>query len=93
MDSNFFSNKVANNQKIERAQKDANKYAQSKMQPILDELNALIKEKMPEAEVPRSLWVKIDSLLGKQIALAHGVGFMKGLEKRKLYNASGSELL
>lgn len=93
MGKDFFSNKVAANQKIDRAKKEADLYAAKKMQGILDELNNLLQEAFPEEAVLAGTWRKIDKLIGSQIALAHGVGFMLGLEKRKLYNASGNELL
>lgn len=88
----FFENKIEANRKVERAKKEADLYTNKKLPPILTEINNILKDQGAGELLPGTI-LKLEKLIGSQIALAHGVGFMLGLEKRKLYNASGKELL
>lgn len=78
--------------KINRAQQLANKYANQKMPGINIEIHDVLIKYISTQKDLAEIIAQIDKLIGQQIGLAYGLGWVQGIQKRTLYRANGEEL-
>jgi len=87
----FYKNDAKSQNKLVRAQRDANIFTKNKIEEIM--VAALDALEENEIEVTDKAKEALTKVIGTQIAVAYGVGYITGVEKKRLYNASGGDLV